>query len=418
MAQQKLFHYCLLLPLAWTLLSVGCNQRNAYVPPPAPPVEVAKPTQGIVVNYSYFTGRTKSVASVDVRARVKGFLEKVHFEPSDYVKAGDLLFEIEPDLYKARLEQAEANLEARKDTERASLIEYKRLQQAFARQAVSESDLVKGNANWLIAKADVKLAEASLAEAKVNYRYTKIYAPISGKIGRSLIDEGNLVGEGDATLLTTIVAFDPIYAYFSASEREVIKYLERRQKVMSEVGARTVPLLANPLGIGPLLTINLNAASIGTSEVEMGLSGDDGYPFPGFIDFADNTIDPNTGTLLIRGIFSNPGAEQQLPQILPGVFAKIRMPQAKSNDAILVPEAAVSFDQTGPYLLVVEKSYDEEKKREVSLVGRKNVKLGTRVPPNIEITEGISMNDLVIVSGLQRAIVDSEVTVLPRKDDN
>ena len=205
----------------------GCGGGNTYAPPPAPEVVVANPVARDVTTYLEYTGHTASVEAVDIRARVQGVLQSINFTPGSNVAKGDLLFVIEPELYQARVAQAEANVQSTRAQLQAAEEQLAITEEIFKRKAGSKADLVQRTQARDQALADLARADANLTAAKLDLSYTHIYAPITGRIDRNLMDLGNLVGAGEPTLLASIVRQDPMYAYFEVSERDALDYRQR-----------------------------------------------------------------------------------------------------------------------------------------------------------------------------------------------
>ncbi len=371
--QKGLFGFILtLLMIGWL---AGCEQKNTYVEPPPPKVTVAAPLQETVTEYLEFTGNTAAVEEVAVAARVSGFLESMHFTPGTQVKEGDLLFVIDPREYVAELNAAKAEVtSARAQLERAN-IELERAQRLFKQKAGAEADVVKWRGERDVAAAAVVRAKAQVERAQLDVEYTRVTAPIGGRVGRNLVDLGNLVGEKEPTLLTTITRSDPMYAYFNLNERNLLQVLDEYRQQVQEKG---VDPSSEP---GSRVDIPL----------ELGLATEEGYPHKGSYDFAESGVDPGTGTLQLRGIFPNPGP---VGPLLPGLFARIRMPVSENEDALLVTERAVGSDQGGQYLMVVGSDDTVEKKPIV---------MGQLVDGLRVIVEGIDAGDRVVVNGIQRA---------------
>jgi RND family efflux transporter MFP subunit len=343
---------------------LGACRGNTYQPPPPPEVTVSKPIAREVTIYSEFTGHTQAIEAVDVRARVAGYLRSLHFVPGTLVKQGDLLFVIEPDLYQARYDQAVADLQGKEAQAKASQAQFEITQAIFERNAGSRTDLVQKTQQRDLDRAAVDVARANVEQTKLDLSYTRIYAPITGRINRNYVDVGNLVGSGDATVLTSIVGDDPIYAYFTASEQEVLRYrsLQRAHQTIAPAGQYNVADLA--------------------------LAGEDGFPHHGQINYVSNTVDAMTGTIEIRAVFPNP--EHVL---LPGLFARVRVPLTRRN-AVLVPDVAVGSDQGGHFLVSVD---------DKNVVQFHRIKTGALTGTFRIIEEGIGPDDWVIVNGLQRA---------------
>ncbi len=343
----------------------GCDQKNTYVPPPPPVVTVEKPRQQSVTNYAEFTGTTVAVETVELRARVEGYLHSMHFSSGANVNKGDLLFIIDPRPYKARLDEAISDLAIRQAELRLAETTLKRKERALKNKAISEVEVIEARAQRDKAAAAVGAAKAAVETARLNLSYTKIQAPISGRIGRNLVDVGNLVGADESTLLAIIVQDDPIYTYFNVSERDLLNYQKtKRNGELQNKEDEKLPLY-------------------------LGLSNDRGYPFKGHVDYMDNRIDAATGTIQVRGVFPNTDHT-----LLPGLFARIRIPISTKENSLLVPDSALGADQQGRFLLVVN---DQDQ------VEYRPVETGTLVQGMRVIKQGIIPEDRVIVKGIQRA---------------
>lgn len=366
---------------AWVAFSTGCNQQNQYNPPPPPKVTVALPLQQNVTNYLEETGTTEAVEQVAVRARVKGFLEEIHFEAGDDVSAGDesteadVLYVIEQCEFKAKVDGALADLNVQKAELARAQAEYDRELELQSQDATSERDVVAAKAARDVAKASVDVASAALELAQRDLDYTKVRAPISGRVEKTLVKRGNLVDGVEATQLTTIMQYDPIYANFNISERVFLRILDR--------------------------TRDQDRGRIDKEQIKLYLqrANDKGFPFEGHFDYADLAVDQSTGTYMIRGIFPNPDRV-----IVPGLFVRIQLPLGTRENALLVPEMAVGADQRGRYVLVVD---------DKNQVHRHNVSLGPRQADMVVVEaeeDGLDADDWVIVDGLQRARPGAEVT--------
>jgi RND family efflux transporter MFP subunit len=355
------------------LLLAACEKENEYVPPPPPKVTVAKPVQQPVTNYLELTGNTQAVNTVQLQARVEGYLQALHFQEGSDVKKGDLVFTIQPEQYQAELQSALAEVQAQQAAVDHAETELKRYSRLFEQKAAAATDVDNWRFQRDSAEAALMNAQAQVDLAKLNLSYTRVTAPIDGRMGRRLVDPGNLVGAGgQKTPLAEINQIDSIYAYFTVNERDLL----RVRKLQQESGAgdyrsRPIPAYA-------------------------GLANDEGYPHEGRIDFAAITVDPTTGTLLLRAIFPNEDRK-----ILPGLFARIRVPVGREENAILVPEVALGFDQLGRYVLVVN---------DKNVVERRQVITGPEENGFIVIDSGLKPEERVIVNGLQRAIPGREVS--------
>lgn len=352
---------------------VGCNTQpqagQGQAAPKPPEVFVSPPVQRSVRDYEDFTGRVEAVKTVEVRPHVTGYLDRVLFKEGVEVESGQLLAEIDPKPFEAELARAQASLvlgQAHLDRLSADFARAQRLRPGGI---ISQEDYDKIAGDRKEAEATVGVAQAALKLAQVNLAYTKIVAPIRGRIGRRFYEVGNLV-KADDMVLTTIVSLDPIYATFDVDERTVLRRLIREGKIATD-----------------------KAEGI---EVQMGLGDDDAFPYTGKINFVDNQVDPGTGTLRLRATFDNP---KHL--LTPGLFARVRMPMGEWHPALLVPEAALGRDQGQKVVYVVD-DQDQVVSRRVQ-VGR--VHEGLR-----EITTGLSAGDRVIVSGLQRVRAGVKVT--------
>jgi RND family efflux transporter MFP subunit len=342
---------------------------NEYVEPPAPTVIVSQPERRTVTDYLNATGRTEAVATVEIRARVEGFLQSIEFEEGDTVEEGDLLYQIDPSEYQAAVERTEAAVAVAVASLELATAKLKRLEQALETRAVSEIEVLEERARRKEARATLDARKADLVTARLDLGYTAIRAPMAGRVGRTAVDPGNLVGYQDDTLLTTIVQYDPIYANFDLSEREVLRISESSADRRSSAGRveriRQIPL-------------------------ELGLSNEEGYSFKGTVHYTDLAIDPGTGTYLIRGIFPNPHPIQ----LLPGLFVRIRTPIRERENALLVTERALGSDQGGRYLYVVDAD---------NVVQHRPVELGAVVDGMRVIESGLKADEWVIVEGVLRA---------------
>jgi len=359
--------------LMWVAMvfATGCEERNAYVPPPPPQVTVSQPVHQRVSEYLEFTGNTQAFNSVQLVARVQGYLEKVFFHDGDSVKKGQPLFLIQQDTYLARLEQAEAQVLQQQASLNHAQTELDRFGGLLQQHAAAQTDVD----NWRFerdnAKAAVVAAEANRDLAKLDLDYTKVVAPFDGRIDRRLKDPGNLVGAGEFTPLAQINQIDPIYVYFTINETDLLRVIKQTSIGPGEAEKMKIP-------------------------ASLALSGEKGYPHQGYLDFTAISVTPTTGTLLLRARYPNADGT-----ILPGLFARVRLLVVNSEKmALVVPEAAIGYDQLGSYLLVVDDN---------NVVERRPVKLGIQADDNRVIEEGLSDQDWVIVTGLLRAIPGNTV---------
>jgi RND family efflux transporter MFP subunit len=362
-----------ILSIVW--IFVACDQRNEYVEPPPPKVTVAEPLQQEVTEYLEFTGNTRAFEEVEIRARVSGFLQSMHFTVGTQVDMGALLFVIDPRQYQAEVNAAKAELNAARAMDHRAKIEYDRAKRVFDKGAGRETDVVKWRGERDVALARIERAKASLERANLNLSYTQVTAPIKGRVSRNFVDIGNLVGEGEPTLLTTVIRYDPMYVYFNLNEYDLLRVQTMYRKRIKEKG--------------------IDPAKEPDSRVEiqlfLGLANDQGYPHEGVADFAESGVDPATGTIQLRGVFPNPGPPNVL---LPGLFARLSMPIDKRENALLVTERAIGADQGGNYLLSVNSD---------NVVEKKPIRMGQLVDGLRVIEEGLQPGERLIVKGLQRA---------------
>lgn len=339
---------------------------------PAPPeVTVATPVVRDVTLFAEFVGTTQARESVDVRARVQGYLEKMAFEPSSFVRKGDLLFVIEPGPYQARRDRAAAGLESAEAGLRRADSDLDRLEQAVKTNAVSQQEVTRARAERDQASAALLEAEAVLTTAEIELGYTTVTSPINGMVSRNYVDIGNLVGAGEATLLATVRRIDPIYAFFDIDEPFFAQLLEARGGHRSPGQGDEVPatLVVNETGL----------------EIE------------GKVDAVDNTVDPATGTIQARAVFPNPDAK-----VFPGFFVRVRLPGESLGDAVLVEETAIGTDLGGRFLMVVGAD---------NVVEKRYIEPGPLEQDQMRVVlEGLGPGESYITVGLQRARPGMPVT--------
>jgi RND family efflux transporter MFP subunit len=348
------------------LFTIGCEQQKEQVAPPAPAtVSVAKPERNKVGDFIEFTGTTDAVASVDVRARVKGFLKTVNFKDGAYVKEGDLLFEIEPDVFKAQVDAANANVQAAQARLTKAKADLSIKEEMAKGNAASKLDVIQAEAAVGTATADVSEASAKLQQANIDLGYTKIAAPLTGRIDKSRLTAGNLVGSDGNTLLASIVQSDPIYVYFEVDEATV-------QRFQARLRAQKV----NPTGDRPTIPITL---SLGDTE---------DFRFKGTIDYVDNKVDTATGTIKVRATLPNDDRS-----LTPGFFARIKAPDGDPYDAVLVPERSIGVDQGQKYVFVVN---------DKNVVESRPIEVGTQQGRMRVVKKGLTADDWIITDGLLR----------------
>lgn len=349
----------------------ACDQKqNTFVPPPPPNVAVSQPAQQTVTDYLYLTGNTQAVDQVQLVARVEGFLTGIHFKDGDYVNKGDLLFLIEEDVYQSKVRQAEGQLAAVQARLLRASQEYDRQLTLFKQNAAAKAEVEKWKAERDAEQAKIVEANANLELARINLGYTRVTAPFAGRMDRHLVTAGNLVGAGGSTALANITCMDPIYAYFTLNERDLIRIMEKMpEQAQMPNRQKTVSVFA-------------------------GITDTEGYPIDGRLDFVSTSLDPNTGTILMRAVFSNPRGPSGLPRLVPGMFMRLRIPIAVREKALLIPERALGVDQSGRYLLVVN---------DQNMVDQRPVNVGANVNGMRVIEKGLQADEWVVVGGIQRA---------------
>ena len=348
------------------LALISCKEdKAASAPATVPVVTVALPVQKKIMEWDEFVGRLASPKTVELRARVSGYLDKVHFKEGTDVKENDLLFTIDPRPYQAIVDRAQAELERASTHAELAASEAKRAEGLVASRAISAEDFEQKVKTKVEAQASVRGAEAALATAKLDLEFTQVRAPIAGRISDARVREGNLIIGGNtdsATSLTTIVAVDPIYCYIDVDERSALKYRQLYREGKRE------------------------SALFGEVDAEMGLANEDGFPHKGKMDFVDNEISPTTGTIRTRAVFPN---KDHL--MSPGFFARVRVPGSGEYQAVLIRDSAIGSDQGRPYVFVIDK--DEVAHFRSIVTGP--LEDGLRV-----VKEGLKPEERVVVNGL------------------
>jgi RND family efflux transporter MFP subunit len=347
---------------------------QAQLSQPSPPVSVAKPRLQSVSNSVEITGNAASVNAVKLIARVEGYLEKQHYEDGAFAKKGDLLFTVQQDQYKDQLTQAQAQVLAAQAALSYAKTELVRYAALVKQDAATQTEVDKWHYQRLTADAQLLGARAQVALAQLNLGYTEVRAPFDGIVGKHLTDPGNVVGGGgQQTALAEITQLDPIYVVANLSEQDVLKIRTN------------------------LSQHRLTLPDLHKVPVDVGLSDESGFPHQGTIQYVAPALDPQTGTLLVRGILANPDRT-----LLPGFFVRMRLPMGKvDRNALLVPDRALQEDQGGRYLLVVNKD---------DVVERRYVQLGELVGALRVITSGLKPDDRVVVADLWRASPGTKVT--------
>jgi len=348
----------------------GCEQ-NSFVPPPPPKVEVAPPVQRAITRYLETTGNTAPIKSVDLVARVQGFLQSINYQDGTFVKQGTTLFTIEPETYKLKLEQAQAAEVGSQATLKQAESDFKRQTDLVQKQAVSAATLEGSTSTRDNAQASLQQAQANTRIAEMNYGYTNVAAPFDGIVSNHLVSVGELVGVASPTQLATIVALDPIYVNFNVNEQDVLRVREEaRKRGMTSNDLKQLP-------------------------VEVGLQTEAGFPHKGKLDYASPTLNQSTGTLAVRGVLPNPDRV-----LLPGFYVRVRVPFDKQEDALLVPDVALGSDQSGRYVLVVNGD---------NIVEQRKVTTGQREGDLRVVESGLKADDRVVTAGLLRAIPGQKV---------
>ncbi len=346
------------------LVAIGCE--SPAPPPPAPPeVTVAVPEVRDVTNQAVFNGTTVAIKSVEIVARVQGFLEQIRFKPSTFVKRDQTLFVIEQAPFIARRDRAKANLESAEAGLRRAESDLARLEQAVKTNAVSQQEVTRARAERDQAEASLLASRAELQNAEIELGYTTIKSPIEGLISRHLVDAGNLVGQTGTTVLATVRTMNPIYADFEISERQLARLLEARGGHDGSIDVED----------------EASNATLLLRETE--------HEIAGHIDSLDNTVDTSTGTIMLRAVFPNPDA-----RIFPGFFVGVRIAGEILKDAIVVEERAIGTDLGGKYLYVVG---------EDNVVEQRYVELGPEEKGAIVVLEGIKQGERYVLDGLLRA---------------
>jgi RND family efflux transporter MFP subunit len=363
---------------AWApaLLLAACSGDNAYVAPPPPKVTVAPPLKQPFTRYLEATGTTAAVNTADLVARVQGFIQQISYKDGDQVKEGTLLFTIEPEPYQLKLDQAKAAQAGAEASLKQLQAEFDRQSELVSRQAASKAALDNATGNRDGAKAKLLQAQADTKQAEINLGYTAVKAPFDGIVTARQVSVGQYVGSTtQPTVLATIIQIQPIYVNFSISEQDVLRIRERMgQRPATPEYLKTIPF-------------------------EVGLQTETGYPHKGHLDYAAPNVDQSTGTLMVRGIIENTDRA-----LLPGLFTRVRVPSPRTETALFVPEASLGADQTGRYVLVVNKD---------NVVEQRKVETGPLVDTLRVIEKGLADDDRVVVAGVQRAVPGQKVDPQP-----
>jgi RND family efflux transporter MFP subunit len=356
----------------FTLCAVAACKRTPVSAPAPPEVTVAQPTVQNVTDYITFTGNTVATDSVNLVARVEGYLDQLHFTDGARVKKGDLLFTIQQEQYKAQLQQAQAQLTTQMAALWHAKTEFARYTNLLKQDAATQTEVDHWRYEREAATAGVSGAQAQIVIAKLNLSYTLVRAPFDGRLGRHLIDPGNLVGAmGQQTVLAEIDRLDPMYIYFTIDERDLLR-IAKRARANSHL-----PISQQPV------------------PINFGVMNEEGYPRTGTLDFASLTLAPTTGTLQLRATIPNSDLS-----LLPGLFVRVQVPTIERRGALILPGDSISFDQQGEYVLVVN---------DKNMVERRSVKSGAQIGDNLVIEQGLKPEDWVVVEGMLQAIPGREV---------
>lgn len=352
---------------ALMVVSSGCEPGAAQqTPPPPPAVTVRAVEQKEIVEWDEFTGRTEAVERVEVRPRVSGHIQEVRFQSGQLVGKGDILFVIDPRWHKAELDRRQAEYEQAKVRRDNAEREAGRTPQLLANRAISKEEAEARQARFLEAKAALRAAAAARDSAQLDFEHTEVRAPINGRVSRELVTAGNYVSglAGAATLLTTLVSVDRVYVYADVDENSLLKFnaLARAKRV----------------------------ARNGDGEIPVGLqlADEEGFPHQGRLESFDNRLDPRTGSILLRAVFDNPEG-----RIMPGLFARIRLPLSERYPALLVEERAIGTDQARKFVLAIT---------ETNTVEYRPVTLGPAIEGKRIVRSGVEAGEKIVVNGLQR----------------
>jgi RND family efflux transporter MFP subunit len=366
----------------------GCGGGTTVAPPPPPAVSISQPIQEAVEDSLEFTGRTSAVESVQVRARVSGYVTKVAFTAGALVKAGDLLFQIDPREYEAAVTRSEGEVARLRAQLARAESEVTRNQALRPSGAASARELERAVADKGAAEGELKAKLAQLDLARLDLEFTRVTAPIDGRVSKEEITAGNLVAPGASggPVLTTVVSIDPLYVDFDVDERAVLRLRRTTVARNGTAAPESVAATAPPVWVG--------------------LADEEGFPHPGSISFVDNQVDPSTGTIRVRAVLPNPTR-----MLAPGFFVRVRFPLSAPHPTLLVADRAIGTDQDRKYVLVVN---------DQNTVEYRQVKLGGLHDGMRAVVDGLAMGEWVIVNGIQRArpgavVAPQKVAMRPTK---
>jgi multidrug efflux system membrane fusion protein len=365
------------------LALAACGQKTPPPPPPAA-VTVAEVKEQEINEWDEFTGRIEAVDAVDIRPRVSGYIQRVAFAEGKEVNKGDVLFIIDPRPYQAELARADAELQRARTRAALAAKEVVRAERLVAVQAISREEFDTRTSAEAESRASIAAAEAAVATARLNMDWTRVRSPIAGRVSRAEITQGNLVQAGppDATLLTTVVSLDPVYVYFEGDEQTYLRYGD-----LARAGARP-------------------SSRDTRNPIQLGLANEVGFPHTGYVDFVDNQLNPETGTIRARGVFSNKDRV-----FTPGLFARLKLVGSARYRAVLVLDRAVGTDQDKKFVLVLQPD---------SSVAYRSVQVGRLVDGMRIVTAGLKGGDRIVINGLQRVRPGMKVapTVAPMAPDS
>jgi RND family efflux transporter MFP subunit len=360
------------------IVSIGCGSKASQQKPAPPSVTVAPVERKQIVEWEEFTGRIEPVESVEVRPRVSGYIQEVRFQSGQLAKKGDVLFVIDPRWHQATFDQRQAEFEQAKVHLENARREAERTPQLLANKAISVEESDARQSRYEEAKAALLAAQAALESAKLDLEYTQVRAPIDGRVSRALLTDGNYVSglAGGASVLTTIVSVDPVYAYVDIDENSLLRF-------NALAGAK-----------------KLETDGDGKIPVDLQLADETDFPHHGYIESFDNRLDPNTGSILLRAVFSNADG-----RIVPGLFARIRVPLSDRYQALLVEERAIGTDQAQKFVLTLTTS---------NTVAYQSVKLGPAIDGKRIVRSGLQGTEEIVVNGLQR--IRPGMPVVPQEE--
>jgi len=378
MNSKNLLRLYSIIPLITVALLAGCHHGAGQKPPPPPSVTVATVEKKEIVEWEEFTGRIEPVETVEVRPRVSGYIQEVKFQSGQMVKKGDVLVKIDPRWHQAEFDRRQAEVDQAKVRLENARREADRVVQLLANKAISTEEADARQARHQEAKAALLAAEAALDTAKLDLDYTEVRSPIGGKVSRELLTLGNYVNgvAGTATLLTTIVSVDPVYVYADIDENSLLRF--------------------NQLAAASRLETNGN----GKIPVELQLADEDGFPHRGNIESFDNRLNADTGSILLRAVFPNTDG-----RIVPGLFARIRVPLSERYPALLVDERAIGTDQAQKFVFSLSST---------NTVEYRPVKLGPLLDGKRIVRSGLASQERIVVNGLAR--VRPGMPVSPTED--